>query len=332
MYGWIYYNGLIYYSDPTTGVLSSGVTNVNGTNYFFGLTKYKLMTTGLINANGTYYYTNSEGILQTGWKIVNNYCYYFKNDYSASTTSIIYNDIIYEFTDQGIAKLTGWNSIDGKRYYFNSGYMIIGTKVKQVIDISSHQEIIDWETVYKSGQVYGVIVRIGYMGSGNVLKLDTQFINNINALKKYNIPYGVYFYSYAWNNTDAIAEADAILNVISKYNLNPTLGVYWDLEEVGYVAIKNGIAKKDTKMVYESMTYTFMSRLNALSSRYTVGIYANLNYTKSYFTDYVNRYVKWIAQWSSNCDFTYNYKLWQYSTEGTIPGITGRVDLDYYYD
>ena len=120
-----------------------------------------------------------------------------------------------------------------------------------------------------------------------------------------------------------------INDVIYKYNLNPTLGIYWDLEEANYVARKNNLSVNQLGNLYDSMTRTFMNKIN---SNYKSGIYANLNYANNIFNEYTRQNLKWIAQWSNRCDFMYKYNLWQYSNNGSVPGIVGRVDLDYYYE
>ena len=327
-YGWQYIDGYYYYFD-NDGVMQTGLTEIDGKKYY--LNEKGQRQVGFQNINGkTYFFSRiNDNAMKYGWQLVDNYFYYALEDGTICKDSVYLDNITYNFTSDGKVKLVGWNTVNGQRYYFNAGYMVIGTNVKQVIDISAHQGTISWNEVYNSGQVYGVIVRIGYMGSGNILKLDTQFINNINALKKYGIPYGLYFYSYAWNNNDAFLEASVINDVIYKYNLNPTLGIYWDLEEANYVARKNNLSVNQLGNLYDSMTRVFMNKINP---NYKSGIYANLNYANNIFNEYTRQNLKWIAQWSNRCDFMYKYNLWQYSNNGSVPGIVGRVDLDYYYD
>ena len=79
MYNFINYNGAVYYADPTTGELASGVTIIGNKGYFFGINKNKLMY-GEINHNGEYYYSNSAGILQTGNITINGINYYFDKE------------------------------------------------------------------------------------------------------------------------------------------------------------------------------------------------------------------------------------------------------------
>ena len=97
-YGFIDYNGERYYADPETGEVASNVTIVDGVPYFFGITKFKMMK-GLFEYNGDFFYTNSEGVLQTGWQEIDGKYYYFDKD--------------------SYKGLTGWHDIDGLRYYFD---------------------------------------------------------------------------------------------------------------------------------------------------------------------------------------------------------------------
>ena len=108
--------------------------------------------------------------------------------------------------------------------------MVISNSAKLVIDISHHQGYIDWEQLYRSGKVYGVIIRLGYLDYGCKLAVDRKLKEYTDAVKKYNIPYGVYWFSYADNASEAVYEANYTKQLIFQYNLNPTLGIYYDLE------------------------------------------------------------------------------------------------------
>ena len=285
------------------------------------------MTTGLINANGTYYYTNKSGVLQKGWKRVNNYIYYFGEDYTAykDNQTLIDDGKTYTFTADGRVKLTGWNTVNGTRYFFNASYMIISNTSKLVIDISHHQGNINWEQLYYSGQIYGVIIRLGYLDYGCKRYVDTKLKEYTDAVKKYNIPYGVYWFSYADNANEALIEAQYTKELIDEYKLNPTLGIYYDLEyNIPYPS--------PTK--YQQITKTYIDNMRSTHWMYNIKVYASTYFalnTIGFKDAEANNYIGWIAHWNDVNTYPYSYDMWQYSDAGSIPGINTRVDLNYYF-
>ena len=244
------------------------------------------------------------------------------------------DEIQYNFGDNGILQLTGWNTVNGNRYYFNAGYQILGNNSKLVIDISannSKKTDIDWDAVNASGQIYGVILRIGF---GNYSE-DSALKRNLEAVKRLKIPYGIYLFSYAENKEESIAEADFTISQIKKYELNPTLGIYYDIEDwnIGnyypYLSSNNPNDYNNIKNLYDEIIGSYVERMNL--NKYNVGVYADLNHTKNKLSQSMLKYVNWIAQYNDKCTYSGYYKMWQFSSTGKIPGITGNVDLSYYY-
>ena len=65
------------------------------------------------------------------------------------------------------------------------------------------------------------------------------------------------------------------------------------------------------------------------SSTCRVDIYSNLPWEHNYFdTDTMNRYEIWYADYEPLPQTPYHFTWWQYTNEGTVPGIEGVVDLD----
>ena len=192
----------------------------------------------------------------------------------------------------------------------------------KIIDVSVHNGKIDWNKV-KATDIYGVILRIGFWSSE-----DTRFSEYISEIKRLNIPYGIYLFSYAENGYQASIESDFTNQMISKYNLNPTLGIFYDLES-WYVADDNNsysISKDD----YEMMVNTYVSSVsNYVGNKYKVGVYASTNYIKERFNDNTKRYVDWVADYRGYCGYQGSYSLWQYTSSGYVDGINGNVDISY---
>ena len=183
-----------------------------------------------------------------------------------------------------------------------------------VIDVSAHQGQIDWNQVKNSG-IYGVILRI----SAGCDYEDSMFSQYISEVKRLQIPYGIYIFSYAENYNEGVLYGKFTQNMINKYNLNPTLGIYLDLENT---PITSYMGTNE----YTQVVQGYMSVIPSAK------IYCDLNHANGILnTDYIRPYITWIAQWSSQCSYTSFYKMWQFTSDGSIPGINGRVDLSYYY-
>lgn len=194
----------------------------------------------------------------------------------------------------------------------------------KVVDVSYHQGSIDWDKVYNSG-IYGVILRIGYWNTE-----DARFAEYINEVKRLGIPYGIYIFSYANTTNGASIEANFTNSIIKKYNLNPTLGIYYDLED-WYLSADN-TSNTLSKADYDNIASTYINTVSSyVGSKYKVKIYANLNFVNNRFGDYARSQTDWIAHYASECGYKGNYSLWQYTSEATLDGIRGYVDMSYLY-
>ena len=204
----------------------------------------------------------------------------------------------------------------------NQKFKIIKSRLENlVIDVSAHNGNIDWATVKRDSGIYGVIVRI----SAGAQNEDSKLATNISALKQYNIPYGIYIYSYAENYNEGVYYGDWTNSIINKYNLNPTLGIYLDLENSDSYN-ENILNSPIGTAIYTDITKGYVSKVP------NARIYANLNYANGILnTQYLRSKLTWIAQWGSKCDYTGYYNLWQYTSKGSVPGINGNVDMSYYY-
>ena len=199
-------------------------------------------------------------------------------------------------------------------HYFGPTGVYLGTENLLVIDVSAHQKKIDWQQVAGSG-IYGVIIRI----SAGCDYEDSELKNNIEGVKKYNIPYGIYIYSYAENYAEGVLYGQFTQSIINKYEMNPTLGIYLDLES-------NGVTQYMGPNEYTQVVQGFMSVLPHAN------IYTYTNYANSALnTPYLRSYITWIAHYAESCGYTGSYKMWQYTSDGSLPGINGRVDMNILY-
>ena len=187
------------------------------------------------------------------------------------------------------------------------------------IDVSTHQGSIDWNSV--KNDIDYAIIRCGY-GSDNTSQDDKQWYNNVSECTRLGIPFGVYIYSYAENTTEAASEAKHVLRLVNGYNLS--FPIYFDMEDKVQGALSSGMRGAIAK--------TFCDAIQ--SAGYEVGIYANKNWWENYLTDAVfnnNSWFKWVAQYNSTCTYSGSYTMWQYTSSGSVNGISGNVDMNYWY-
>lgn len=192
------------------------------------------------------------------------------------------------------------------------------------IDVSKYQGKIDWKTV-KSAGVQCAIIRAGW-GRTNT---DSYFEKNVQGCIENGIPFGVYWFIYGINETEAIANADKCHAVINQYKDKITMKVWCDFEyDTDANANKRGVVFDKNKRT--AMVKAFCERMKALG--YEVGVYANPDYLKNKFND-LSMYPLWLAYYgaSEKNAMKYNPVMWQYSSKGAVSGISGNVDMNYVY-
>lgn len=186
------------------------------------------------------------------------------------------------------------------------------------IDVSYHQGTIDWSKVKGAGIEFAIL-RIGYGMYDN--QKDIKFEENYKNARANGIPVGVYLYSYAKTVDEAKREADLVLKWLNNRDLD--LPVYFDIEDKTQQNLG-----KDT---LNAICRKFCDTIEA--GGYWAGIYSN----KYWATGLIDgptlgkRYTYWVAQYNSKCTYTGPYAMWQYSSSGSVNGISGRVDMNYLY-
>lgn len=201
----------------------------------------------------------------------------------------------------------------------NSGWPVDSKAICKGIDVSYHNGTIDWKKV-KQSEVEYAIIRCGY-GTNDKSQDDKKWEENVKGCTDNNIPYGVYLYSYADTVEKASSEADHAIRLLEGKKFK--YPVYYDLEE-------DKLRDKISKKTIADIAQTFCDKLSAKG--YTVGIYANKDWFTHYLTDSrFNNWTKWVAQYNSVCNYQGKYDMWQCSSTGSVPGISGRVDLNYSY-
>ena len=190
------------------------------------------------------------------------------------------------------------------------------------IDVSNANGLIDWDKL--KGNIDFAILRCGF-GSDMASQDDEQWVHNVAECNRLGIPWGAYLYSYAMSTAEAESEAAHALRLLK--GLKPAYPVYIDMEDAdGYKTKRGGISKQ----MATDICRIFCERVTAAG--YIAGVYANKDWA-------VNRldmaqlaaWPFWLAQYNDKVTYTGKYDMWQYSSNGTMPGISGRVDLNYCY-
>nr|MCR5754501.1 hypothetical protein [Acetatifactor sp.] len=228
---------------------------------------------------------------------------------------------VYFFTATG-EKVTGDQVIQGAKYHFASdGSLVVGSGTMG-IDVSKWNGNIDWKAVKNSGVSY-VIIRCGYRGSSQgMLVQDPKFKNNISGAIAADIKVGVYFFTQAVDEVEAVEEASFVLDMIKGYKIS--YPVFLDVE------VSGGRGDKIDKDTRTAVCKTFCETIKRAG--YTAGVYAN----KSWFEGKIDAsalgaYKIWLAQYAQEPTYKGRYDMWQYRSTGKVSGISGNVDLNLSY-
>ncbi len=194
------------------------------------------------------------------------------------------------------------------------------TALYKGIDVSKHNGTINWTKVKSSGKVDFAILRCGY-GRENAKQIDEQFENNYKGCKSVGIPVGVYHYSYAMTEADALKEAEFCYKLIKGKQFE--FPIFYDIEESKQIALG--------KEKVQAIAKAFCNYLE--TKGYWVGLYSmDSAFTSILDTTMQNRYGCWVARVENvqpKCCKTYG--MWQYSWKGKINGINTDVDMNYCY-
>ena len=189
------------------------------------------------------------------------------------------------------------------------------------LDVSQFQGEVDWERVKAAGYQFAML-RAGY-GYNTV---DAQFQRNASECNRIGLPIGAYWFCYAFSTDKAVQEADGCIDTISGYRLD--YPVCYDIEQAtaDYVE-KQGVSF--TPALAKNVVKSFCNRIEAKG--YFAMFYSNRSFFDTYLdTALAERYAFWYARYTSNFDGT-DCGMWQYTSTGSVPGISGNVDLDLAY-
>lgn len=219
-----------------------------------------------------------------------------------------------------------WGTYNGTKAFFDYRNNLFVQQAKGVIDVSSWQGDVDWAKAKADG-VEGAIIRLGY-GWGNYADAKAQ--RNINECKRLGIPFGVYWYSYAYDANCARAEGNDVAAKLRQMGVSPNdlkYPVYYDLEKWTWA----GHTPPTNPNVYSGMADAWYGALQSAGYK-NLGVYSYTSYLQGPLNN-SNIYAKtrWVAQYGAQMGynaFGTNDRGWQYTSSGRINGISGSVDMN----
>ena len=198
-------------------------------------------------------------------------------------------------------------------------------KSKAGIDVSKWNGEIDWDKVKEAGVDYAII-RAGYRGSSTgALVEDPYFRANMKGAVASGLQVGVYFFTQAVNEVEAVEEASAVLRMVREYNLD--YPIFIDTEGAGGNGRADGLDVETRTLVCEAFCRTVEN------AGYEAGIYASRNwFNNNLETARLDDYYIWLAEYRSVPLYQGYYNMWQYTSKGKVNGIEGNVDLNIAYE
>lgn len=219
-----------------------------------------------------------------------------------------------------------WGTYNGTKAFFDYKNNLFAQQAKGVIDVSQWQYDIDWAKAKADG-VEGAIIRLGY-GWGNYADAKAQ--RNINECKRLGIPFGIYWYSYAYDANCARAEGNDVAAKLRQMGVSPNdlkYPVYYDLEKWTWA----GHTPPTNPNVYSGMADAWYGALQSAGYK-NLGVYSYTSYLQGPLNN-SSIYAKtcWVAQYGAQMGynaFGTNDRGWQYTSSGHINGISGSVDMN----
>lgn len=188
--------------------------------------------------------------------------------------------------------------------------------VRDGIDVSQYQGIINWELV--KNRIDFAILRCGY-GQDIPGQDDPTFKRNADECTRLGIPFGVYLYSYATNEKDALSEAKHVLRLIKDYKME--YPIYLDLEDPRVGRLTNEQIERNCRVWADELA----------RNNYFPGFYASYYWWTTKLTGALfTRYTKWIARYADELGIE-GFDMWQYTDKGFVEGINAPVDMNISY-
>ena len=208
-------------------------------------------------------------------------------------------------------------------FTMENGFMTCSAMPSRLgIDVSTFQGDIDWQKVKEAGITFAII-RVGGRGYGEAgtLYADKRAQDNYKGAKEAGLEVGAYFFSQAVNETEAVEEADYVLEQVKDWEL--TMPIVFDWE---YISEEARTTYVEPQMLTDCMN-AFSARIR--QAGYQPMIYVNMDQAAdSFYIEEVEDTALWLAMYNGWKENPYKVAMWQYTNTGSVPGISGNVDIN----
>jgi len=179
---------------------------------------------------------------------------------------------------------------------------------------------LDWKKI-KAGGIDFAICRAGYVKNN----IDSTFKKNVAGASAAGVALGAYWFSYATTVAEAEQEADYLCDAIEATGVKFTYPICYDYEYDSYDKAA-AAGKAPTNALITKMAAAFLARVKKRG--FYPSNYTNLDYLGKGFSSLTDTYDTWLAQWGTDKP-SKECGLWQYSSTGTISGVSGRFDVNF---
>ncbi len=204
-------------------------------------------------------------------------------------------------------------------------YMENGKKISYVgVDLSKQNGDVNFNSMKAAGVDY-VMIRLGGRGySTGQISLDENFKKNIEGAAAAGLDIGVYFYSQAISQEEAIQEVNFVIQNLEPYRANVKYPIAFDMEFVANDTARIDSLTKDEKT---NIATSFLESVKAAG--YVPMIYGDKEWLiKEIDLARLQSYDVWLVQEQELPDYPYQFTMWQYSTEGVVNGVSGDANLN----
>lgn len=200
------------------------------------------------------------------------------------------------------------------------------TTYTNVIDVSYVQKSIDWAKIKASG-IVGAMVRCGYRGyETGKLNEDDMFLDHIKGAYNAGLKVGVYFFTEALNWAEGKEEAEFTLKLIEKAGVSLYYPIAIDTEA------QSASTERAKHLSVAQRTDAIKGFCETIKERGGVPmIYASTNWFENKLDMSKLPYKIWCAQYYKECEYKGEVSMWQYTSEGSVSGVKGVVDMNKCY-
>lgn len=218
------------------------------------------------------------------------------------------------------------NELTPLDFEYDGDYMTCTTAPSVLgIDVSRYQGDIDWPKVKEAGVEFAMI-RAGFRGYGTsgIMKEDANARQNYERATAAGVKVGVYFFSQATSVEEAVEEAEFLLTIIDGWKLEMPVAYDWECLADDYRTM--GMNKREITDCVKAFCDTLEEK------GYNTMVYFNPSQsrTQMHLEELVD-YGFWLAMYSERMNYKYKVDMWQYTNQGTVPGIEGKVDINLFF-